>query len=311
MDEGVDYSDMELEKIREELDEVDRQIVELYEKRMALACEVAESKRTSGKNVFDKAREDAKLKSVSGLVKKPEYRQGVQDLFGQLMGSSRKLQYSILASDDKGSLPFAPVDALNKKATVVFQGAEGSYSEEAAHTFFSETAEFFHTDTFRNAMLALDEGRAEYAVLPIENSTAGIVSEIYDLMAEFEHYIVGEQMIKIEHCLLGCEGTTLDSIHTVYSHPQSLMQSERFLRSYPEWKIISMSNNAFAAKKVADEKDISQAAIAGEHAAKVYGLDIIQKGVNHSDTNTTRFIVVSNRKIFVKPFFLSFFTTFK
>ena len=300
MDEGVDYSDMELEKIRKELDEVDRQIVELYEKRMALACEVAESKRTSGKNVFDKAREDAKLKSVSGLVKKPEYRQGVQDLFGQLMGSSRKLQYSILASDDKGSLPFAPVDALNKKAAVVFQGAEGSYSEEAAHTFFSETAEFFHTDTFRNAMLALDEGRAEYAVLPIENSTAGIVSEIYDLMAEFEHYIVGEQMIKIEHCLLGCEGTTLDSIHTVYSHPQSLMQSERFLRSYPEWKIISMSNNAFAAKKVADEKDISQAAIAGEHAAKVYGLDIIQKGVNHSDTNTTRFIVVSNRKIFVK-----------
>ena len=149
-------------------------------------------------------------------------------------------------------------------------------------------------------MLALDEGRAEYAVLPIENSTAGIVSEIYDLLAEFEHYIVGEQMIKIEHCLMGSEGTNLDTIQTVYSHPQSLMQSERFFRSHPEWKIISMSNNAFAAKKVADEKDVTQAAIAGEHAAKVYGLDIIQKGVNHSDTNTTRFIVVSNRKIFVK-----------
>ena len=135
---------MELEDIRKELDEVDRQIVELYEKRMALACEVAESKRTNGKNVFDKAREDAKLKSVSGLVKEPEYRQGVQDLFGQLMGSSRKLQYSILSSNDKGSLPFAPVDALNKKATVVFRGQKDLIRSGSTYFLFRGGRFFSH-----------------------------------------------------------------------------------------------------------------------------------------------------------------------
>lgn len=291
---------MELTEIRKNLDRVDKQIVDLYRERMHLAELVAESKRESGRNVYDKKREDEKLRTVSGMVEEPEYRQGVQELFSQLMSTSRKLQYARLAKDAHGSLPFMPVDSLNKKARVVYQGAEGSYSEQAAHVFFDENADFFHIDSFRAAMLALDEGSAEYAVLPIENSTAGIVSEIYDLLAEFEHYIVGEQMIKIEHCLLVPKGATAESIKTVYSHPQSLMQSERFLREHPEWDQVSMKNNAFAARKVAEDKDITQAAIAGAHAASVYGLEILKKGINMSSTNTTRFIIISNRKIFVR-----------
>lgn len=97
-------------------------------------------------------------------------------------------------------------------------------------------------------MNALEEGRADYAVLPIENSTAGIVNEIYDLLVEYENYIVGEQIIKIEHCLMACEGATKDTIRTVYSHPQSLMQCARYLQQY-DWQQISMKNNAFAAKR--------------------------------------------------------------
>lgn len=116
---------------------------------------------------------------------------------------------------------------------------------------------------------------------------------------EFENYIVGEQIIKIEHCLLGVPGGRIEDIKTVYSHPQSLMQSARFLSEH-DWKQISLPNNAFAARKVAEEKDPSQAAIAGEYAGRVYGLEVLKKPVNQSDTNSTRFIIITNQKIFRK-----------
>ena len=148
-------------------------------------------------------------------------------------------------------------------------------------------------------MNAIDEGSADFAVLPIENSTAGIVNEIYDLLQEYENYIVGEQIIKIEHCLLGVKGASIEDIRTVYSHPQSLMQSAKYL-AQKDWQQISMQNNAFAARKVAQEGDRTQAAIAGEHAAGIYGLEVLQRQINHSDTNSTRFIIVTNQKIFQK-----------
>jgi chorismate mutase/prephenate dehydratase len=165
--------------------------------------------------------------------------------------------------------------------------------------YFGDEINSFHVETFRDAMSAIDEGSADFAVLPIENSTAGIVNEIYDLLVEFENYIVGEQIIKIEHCLLGVQDADISDIKTVYSHPQSLMQSSRYLAEH-DWQQISMQNNAFAAKKVADEKDRTQAAIASEYAGEIYGLKVLKKGVNRSDTNSTRFIIVTNQKIFRK-----------
>ena len=119
-------------------------------------------------------------------------------------------------------------------------------------------------------------------------------------MVEFENYIVGEQIIRIEHCLMGVPGSKTDQIRTVYSHPQSLMQSARYLNSHEGWKQISMQNNAFAARKVVEDGDMTQAAIASEQAAKIYGLDILERGVNQSDTNSTRFIIVTSQKIFLK-----------
>ncbi|MDY4068660.1 MAG: prephenate dehydratase, partial [Lachnospiraceae bacterium] len=157
----------------------------------------------------------------------------------------------------------------------------------------------FHVDAFRDAMTAIEEGSADFAVLPIENSTAGIVSEIYDLLVEFENYIVGEQIIRIEHCLLAVPGTKEEEIRAVYSHPQSLMQSARFL-SERDWSQISMPNNAFAARKVAQEGDRTQAAIASAYAGETYGLEILRKGINQEENNSTRFIIVTNQKIFRK-----------
>ena len=292
---------MDLGELRQGLDEIDAQIVELYEKRMDICAQVAEYKIENGKKVFDRVREQEKLQKVRSLTHNEFNGLGVQELFEQIMSMSRKLQYRLISEKGgQGKLPFIGVDDLDtKKARVVFQGAEGAYSQMAMMQYFGESIQSFHVDSFRDAMSAIDEGSADFAVLPIENSTAGIVNEIYDLLVEFENYIVGEQIIRIEHCLLGVPGAQISDIKTVYSHPQSLMQSAKFLADHP-WQQISMQNNAFAARKVANEQDKSQAAIASALAGQIYGLEILKQGVNQSGTNSTRFIIVTNQKIFRK-----------
>ncbi len=293
---------MDLSELRGQLDGIDEQIVRLYEERMEICSRVADYKIENGKKVLDKEREKEKLRQVCALTHNEFNAHGVQELFEQIMSASRKLQYRKLAEKGAGGkLPFIEMDKLDReRARVVFQGAEGAYSQMAMMKYFGEDVNSFHVDTFRDAMGAIEEGSADFAVLPIENSTAGIVNEIYDLLVEYENYIVGEQIIKIEHCLLGLPGTKPEQIRTVYSHPQSLMQSARYLNAHDNWRQISMQNNAFAARKVSEDGDLSQAAIASEQAAKIYGLDVIERGVNQSETNSTRFIIVTNRKIFLK-----------
>lgn len=292
---------MDLSELRVQIDAIDKDIVELYERRMDICRQVAAYKIENGKKVFDKVREEEKIARVKSLTHNAFNSVGIQELFEQIMSMSRKLQYQLLAEKGAlGKLPFIAVDKLDQEgARVVFQGAEGAYSQAAMRQYFGDKISSIHVDTFRDAMAAIEEGSADFAVLPIENSTAGIVSEIYDLLVEYENYIVGEQIIQIEHCLLGLPGTKLEEIHTVYSHPQSLMQSARFLSEH-DWKQISMQNNAFAARKVAEEQDRSQAAIASAYAGETYGLEVLKRGVNQSSNNSTRFIIVTNQKIFKK-----------
>lgn len=292
---------MDLLELRDQIDEIDSRIVELYEKRMDVCKQVAEYKISTGKRVFDRQREMEKLARVKSLTHNEFNGRGIVELFEQIMSMSRKLQYRLLAENGSlGKLPFIGVDALDtSRARVVFQGAEGAYSQAAMLTFFGDQIQSVHVDSFREAMSAIDEGSADFAVLPIENSTAGVVNEIYDLLQEYENYIVGEQIIEIEHCLLGVPGAELSDIKTVYAHPQALLQSAKYLAAH-DWQQIGMQNNAFAAKKVADEKDRSQAAIAGAFAAEIYGLQILQKGINDCGSNSTRFIIVTNQKIFRK-----------
>ena len=292
---------MDLLELRDKIDIIDSQIVSLYEQRMDICRQVAEYKISTGKKVFDTQRAAEKLAKVKSLTQNDFNKHGIEELFEQIMSMSRKLQYRLLAENGSlGKLPFIGVDELEAdSARVVFQGAEGSYSQAAMAKYFGDRIHSFHVDSFRDAMSAIDEGSADFAVLPIENSTAGIVNEIYDLLQEYENYIVGEQIMKIEHCLLGVPGARVSDIKTVYSHPQSLMQSAKFLSNH-DWKQISMQNNAFAARKVAEEGDVTQAAIAGEHAAEAYGLEILQRGINDSGDNSTRFIIVTNQKVFRK-----------
>ena len=291
---------MELGELRSQIDETDAAIAELYEKRMDICSQVADCKIKTGKKVYDPEREEQKIASVGDLAHNEFNRKGLEELFEQIMSTSRKLQYSrMTAAGVQYALPFDEVDGLNREnAKVVFQGAEGAYSQMAMLKYFGEGVSCFHVDTFRDAVDSICTGKADYAVLPIENSTAGSVAQIYDLLAEYECYIAAEQILQIQHCLMGLPGACVSELKTVYSHPQSLMQSARYLNGHPGWNLISMQNNAFAAQKVRDDADMTQAAIASEQAAKIYGLEVLEKGVNQEARNETRFIIVTDNRIF-------------
>lgn len=291
-----------LEELRNELDRIDPQIIQLYEERMSVCEEVGEIKIEEGRKVFDRNREQQKLAQVTREAKDPFYKKGLTELFEQLMSQSRKLQYQLLTKKGAlGRLPFIGVEELDwKNSRVVFQGTDGAYSQAAMHKFFSKDVNSFHVQTFRDAMEAIEEGSADFAVLPIENSSAGMVSEMYDLLEEFENYIVGEVILPINHYLVGTENTTLESIERVYSHPQALMQCSKFLDRHGSWQQIGAANTAVAAKKILNENDPTQAAICSEHAAEIYGLKILEEKINHNHNNSTRFIVVTNQKIFLK-----------
>lgn len=292
----------DLNKIREEIDEIDRQIVALYEERMRRTTEVAEYKISVGRQVLDKKREAEKLAKVKAQVQAQENRYGVGELFEQIMALSRKRQYQLMNQHGQvQELGFVQVDNLPFEThKVVYQGIEGAYSQIAMQTYFGKDVENYHVDTWREAMEAIQRGEADYAVLPIENSSAGIVGENFDLMLEYDNYIVAEQMIPIEHMLLGLKEAELSDIRTVYSHPQALMQSIDFLEEHQEWEAVPVKNTAGAAMQVLRENRKDQAAIASKVTAELYGLKILKDNINYSEENSTRFIIVGGKKLRLK-----------
>ena len=293
---------MDIKEARRQIDEIDARIIELYNKRMEKVEEIASSQDGGSIRPLDQQRARAKLSLLRNSNPDTIIGRGAEEILEQIMALGRKRQYQLMAErETRIRLPFTEVESLARdNLRVVYQGDRGSYSDMAMRTFFGDDVDNFNVETFRDAMIAIEEGAADYAVLPIENSTAGVVSQIYDMLAEFENYIVGEQIIRVEHCLMACDEANENTIERVYSHAQSLMQCERFLAGFPHWEQISMQNNAFAAMKVAKEQDVTQAAIAGELAAQLYGLKILKKGINHDENNSTRFIIVTNQKVFVK-----------
>ena len=292
----------ELEELRKQLDEIDDQMAKLYEKRMEVCSKVGEYKIQSGRKVFDRTREKNKLLDVASKVSGEFNKKGIQELYQQLMSMSRKLQYQqLVEAGALGKLPFIQVDSLEKEsARVVFQGVEGAYGQAAMQAYFGENVNSFHVRTFRDAMEAIEEGAADYAVLPIENSSAGAVNEMYDLLDEFENYIVAETIISITNTLSGLPGADISDIQRVYSKAEALMQTSRFLDEQAHWQQISVVNTAVAAKKILEDQDKTQAAVCSAYAAKVYGLSVLVDEMNNEPNNSTRFIVVTNQKIFLK-----------
>ncbi|MEE1087206.1 MAG: prephenate dehydratase [Schaedlerella sp.] len=290
-----------LEQLREQLDQIDNQIVKLYEERMLVCEQVGEYKVHTGKKVLDKQREKNKLADVASKVNNEFNKKGIQELYEQLMSMSRKLQYrQLVEAGATGRLPFIELKELEKEtARVVYQGVEGAYGQAALKNYFGNNKNYVNVRTFRDAMEALEDGVADYAVLPIENSTAGAVNEVYDLLVEFENYIIAETIIPITHTLSGLPGTELKDIQRVYSKAEALMQTSRYLDEHADWQQISVVNTAVAAKKILDDQDKTQAAVCSAYAAEVHGLSILEEEINDEKNNSTRFIVVTNQKVFL------------
>lgn len=299
--EGEGYM-TEIEELREQLYEVDCRIADLFEQRMKIGRRLGECKIHRGIKMIDRQRERDKLADMAGRASTEFNKKGIKELFEQMMSMDRKVYYQqMVEAGALGRLPFIEVDSLHaKEARVVFQGTEGAYSQAAMQRYFGENCNSFYVATFRDAMESIEEGAADYAVLPIENSTAGSVDEMYDLLVEFENYIVGETIIPITHTLAGLPGARISEIKRVYSKGIALMQASRFLNEHSEWQQISVVNTAIAAKRVREEQDRSQAAVCSAYAAKVQGLKVLKDNINDNPNNSTRFIVVTNQKIFLK-----------
>ena len=290
----------ELQNLRQGIDAIDRQLVELFRQRMDVTRKVGEYKRSQGIPVLDQERERQVLQNKGELAGEA-LRPAVITLYQTIMALSRRQQRDLMGQglDNPGVLRWREAQNSARQPIgtprVVYQGVPGAYSEQAALDFFGPQAGSTGLEQFEDCFLALREGRADYAVLPIENSSTGAIRQIYDLLTQYECYMVGETTVKVEHCLMALPGASLDRITHVYSHEQGLFQCERYLNAHPNWKQVPQADTAGSAQMVAQSGDLTKAAICSARAAEIYGLTILAHAINHNTQNTTRFVVVSPR----------------
>lgn len=286
---------------RQQIDEIDSQIVELFEKRMQVANEVAKYKMETGKPVYDKEREDAKLEKLGSLSHGAFNERAVKELFSQIMSISRKYQYGVLPHTDDVT-EFKKVDSVmaEKEATVYYFGVPGTHTQQAMEDVFGTEINGVSCQSFQGVMEAVENGDADYGVLPIENSSTGGISANYDLLLNYGNSIVGQYVMKIDQCLLALPGSSLSDIRTVFSHPQGLLQSREFMNEHPEYEGVEYGSTAAAAKKVAEDNNKAQAAIASRRAAKEYGLEILADSIQQEKNNCTRFIIIGRHSYYTE-----------
>lgn len=292
---------LDLNETRKKIDEIDSEIVRLFEARMTLSKEVAEYKISTGKKVLDKERENQKLNSFRQMVTDDYNQYPVRELFTQIMSMSRKYQYSLIPSYSR-DLAFERVHALPiaDSLQVMCFGDPGSYTEQAMEDCFETGIQCMHASTFREIMDAVQNGTADYGILPIENSSTGGILDTYDLLLEYKNYIVGEHIIKINHALVGLPGSQISNLKTIYSHKQGILQCQPFFEAHPEITPVEYLSTSAGAKKVLDDQDKTQGAIASHRAANYYGLSILKEPLNYEAQNSTRFIIITNKKIYLE-----------
>ncbi len=285
----------QIQDIRQEIDSIDNELAALFKKRMAIANEVAASKRERGVPVSDPAREREILSRVTEDADTTN-EGALRLLFTTLFGISKARQRAILSGESplvKTIREAASKDApFPTRAVVACPGTEGSYAQQAvSHLFPLPTILYFNG--FEKVFEAVEKGLCPYGILPIENSAAGSVASVYDLMVSHRFHIVRALRLKVDHVLLAPRGTKLADIREVTSHAHALAQCSEFLKTHPEWHATPASNTAAAAKTLAasDRKDL--AVIASRACAELYGLDVIAESIADAAFNYTRFICIS------------------
>lgn len=288
----------DIAEIRGEIDAIDDQLVELFRRRLQIVEQVAANKKERGAPVFDPVRERAILSKVAKAVG-PEYENGACLMFSTLMSISRARQRIVLrgepplVSEIKSAMA-TTANIFPTIADVVCSGTEGSYAQQATGKLFHYPTIKFVTG-FEKVFDAVDRGDAPYGVLPVENSAAGTVAQVYDLMVRRDFRIVKALKLKVNHVLLGVRGTRLDEVREVKSHPQALAQCSRYLKAHTSWRAVADVNTAIAARDLAASGDRTIAVIASRACAELYGLDILADDIQDERFNYTRFICISKK----------------
>ena len=293
---------MDLSECRKEIDKIDKELVELFERRMNVAIKVAEYKIENNLPILNEAREAEVIEKNINRLNNKEYSKLTEKFFTNLMELSRSLQGNMFNSNEDNNRELIEENISNNEnkrdlenIKIGYQGVKGSFSEEAMIKYFGENHTTTDYEEFEDVFLALKNNKIDYGILPIENSCTGAITTVYDLLAKYGLYIVGEECIKIDQNLIGIKGTKLEDIKEVYSHPQGFEQSREFLSNYNNLKLIPFHNTAISAKYISEINDKSKAAIASLRAAEIYGLDVIKNEINDKDNNHTKFIIIGRK----------------
>lgn len=287
----------ELQKLRQEIDEVDDQLIPLLVKRMQVSEAVADYKVKNNIPVLNAQREQEILESV-------EKRCGnlgntIKTIYSATMDASRALQHKIIGGGQE--LRDMVNNAVREEKLtangepIACQGVDGAYSAQAGAALFPDSPINFYRQ-FEDVFEAVYTGKSRFGIIPVENSTAGSVHESYDLIMKYRFYVVGAYDLSISHCLCARKGVDYAKISSVYSHPQALSQCSDFLKSF-DFTGINYTNTAAAAKFVSQSKDKTVACICSAAAAKKYGLVVLKKDIQNVSNNTTRFIVISKELV--------------
>jgi chorismate mutase/prephenate dehydratase len=284
--------DIRLQRLRSELDAIDLRIVEALADRLRVIGVVSAFKETQPSQLRDREREDALLQRLQTHARElrldPHF---VARLFKEI------LEYSVRRQED---YLFSRERRADQPTIVGYQGTDGAWGHIAAQRHFGvrgDDVEYRAFDTFRQLLEGVRSGAVQYGLLPIENTTAGSINEAYDLLARMDLSLVGEEIQKVDHCLMALDAVPLERIKRILSHPQAIAQCANFLAGLPHTHVESFANTALAARKVRDDQDLSQAAIGSEEAARHWGLSVIAREITDHRENYTRFVVVAEHPV--------------
>lgn len=296
---------LNLGEIRDRIDEIDNKLVVLLEERLNIVREVAQYKKQTGKKIFDETREKEVVEKNLKKVKNMELSHYIEIILKDIMNSSKEYQKFKIGSNTKY---VNDLDFFNKK--IGYTGVPGSYAYEVLINLLKNNKKFNDKDFESNKNIfsfkchkdlveAVNNGKVDIGILPIENSIVGEVRDSIDLINKKSIHIIGEVQHKISHNLLGIKGSKIEDIKNLYSHEQAFMQCSEFLEKH-DWKLNKMSNTAISAKFISDCKNIENACIANKKTKEMYDLEILCENINNEKENYTRFFVISNEDIVIE-----------
>ncbi len=283
----------DLSYLRQQINEIDEELVSLFKRRMKIVYRVANYKIKNSMEVLDQSREEQIISKHTNCIEEEDLKAELREFLEDVLSISRRAQQKLIQKSRE------TIKAADDKTpgSIGYQGVEGSFSHLAALEYFSEVSNLKNFASFREVFEAIINKEIKYGILPIENSSTGGISEVYDLLGEYGCCIIGEKCIKVEHNLLGIKGASIPDIKEVYSHTQGFLQCQKYLDRHKDWRLIPYFNTAKSAEYVSMENDSSKACVASKKAAELYSLDILEENINYSRNNFTRFIVIGRDMI--------------